>query len=182
MYSPNQKDILTLFFSQPQWQLYVHEIGKVLGKKPGVFQKALNALEREGILKSERRGNQRVISLNQDYPLLKEVGKIIQKTAGIENLLEKLVSKEPGVEIALIFGSYAKDRMKTVSDIDLLLVSQKDVEDKILERIEAIEGRILREINPKFYTTGEYLQKKKNKDPFLREILSDQYILLKGQP
>ncbi|OGQ45293.1 MAG: hypothetical protein A3H42_00850 [Deltaproteobacteria bacterium RIFCSPLOWO2_02_FULL_46_8] len=182
MFSPNQQALLSLLFSNPGQEYHMNEIGRILGKKPGVFQKALNALEREGVLSSRRRGNQRLIFLNKEYPLLKEVEKIIQKTVGAEAMLKELVVGEPDIKTAYIFGSYAKDKMQSHSDIDLVLVGKKEGEDKMLEGIEKIESRIQREINPKFYTPQEYAKKKKEKDSFLTEILNDLYVTLKGKP
>lgn len=182
MFSPNQQALLTLFISNPAQEHHLNEIGRILGKKPGVFQKALNALEKEGILRSQMRGNQRLVSLNKQYPLLKEVSKIIQKTVGVEALLNGVVGKEPGIHSAFIFGSYAKNKMRSDSDIDLILVGEKETEDVILEAIEKIEKQIQREINPKFYSAQEYAKKKKQKDPFLKEVLGDTHIVLKGKP
>lgn len=182
MFSPNQQTLLALFVSNPAQEYHLHEIGRILGKKPGVFQKALNSLEKEGILKSRMRGNQRLVSLNKEYPLLTEVSKIIQKTVGIEATLRELVNKENGIQTAYIFGSYAKDKMRSDSDIDLILVGEKETEDIILEAMEKIEKRIQREVNSKFYSPREYAKKKKQRDPFLKEVLSNAPIVLKGKP
>lgn len=182
MFSPNQKRLLSLFISTPSREYHLHEIGRLLGKKPGTFQKALNRLEDEGILESRMKGNQRLVSLNKEYPLLKEITRIIQKTVGIEGSIKGIVCREKGVFASYIFGSYAKNKMRGTSDIDLIIVGDSAVEDRILEEIEKIEKRVQREINLKFYTVGEYTKKKKKHDPFLEEILSDRYIVLKGKP
>lgn len=182
MFSPNQQVLLNLFITNPEQEYHLHEIGRILEKKPGTFQKALNALEERGILKSHMRGNQRLVSLNKKYPLLKEITKIIQKTVGIEIMLKELVESEDDIHIAYIFGSYAKNKMRSDSDIDLILVGLENAEDAILEGIEKIEKKIQREINPKFYTTTEYARKIRQNDPFLKEILDTHYITLKGRP
>jgi hypothetical protein len=43
-----------------------------------------------------------------------------------------------------------------------------------------VEKAIGREINYKLYTEKDFRQKRKDKDPFLTEVLTDKYILLKG--
>lgn len=182
MFSPNQQAILTLFITNPSREYHLHEIGRIMGKKPGLFQKSLNALEKEGILKSRIRGNQRLVSLNEQYPLLKEVTKIIQKTVGVEALLKEIIGKEPGIESAFIFGSYAKDKMRSNSDIDLILVGKREAEDIILEAFEKVERQIQREINSKFYSAKEYAKKKKGRDSFLDEVLNGPLVILKGLP
>lgn len=182
MFSPNQQALLVLFISNPQQEYHLHEMGRILGKKPGVFQKALDSLEKEEILKSRRRGNQRLVSLNQHYPLLKEVQQIIQKTVGIEAMLKNLFAQEPDIRTAFIFGSYAKDKMQSYSDIDLVLVGKKGVDDKTLGGLDKIEKLVQREINPRFYTDKEYVERKKQKDPFLMGIFNGICITLKGKP
>lgn len=182
MYSPNQLNLLRLFISNPEQEYHLHEIGRILQKKPGIFQKALNILEKNGILKSRRRGNQRLVSLNQQYPLLKEITGIIQKTVGIEAMLKEIVEREPGVQSAFIFGSYARDKMRTNSDIDVVCVGKKEAEDRILAELAKVEKQIQREINFRFYTVREYGAKKETNDPFLTEILSERHIVLKGKP
>lgn len=182
MFSTNQESLLALFITNPSEEYHLQEIGRIMGKKPGVFQKALNSLEREGILKSRLSGHQRLVSLNRQYPLLKEVSHIIQKTVGIEALLKEAVNQEPGIQTAFIFGSYAKNKMRVHSDIDLIVVGEKRAEDIILEVIEKIEKQIQREINLKFYLPKKYILKKRYKDPFLREVLGDIVIVLKGKP
>lgn len=182
MFSINKQGLLNLFIINPAKEYHLHEIGRILGKKPGVFQKSLNALEDEGILKSRRRGNQRLVSLNKQYPLLKEITKLMKKTVGVEAQFKKMVRSMDGIKTAYIFGSYARDKMRGDSDIDLLLVGEPKAEDRVLEEIERIEEKIQREINPKFYTIEEYAQKIKQHDPFLEEILNGRHIILKGRP
>ena len=43
----NKSKLLKLFFSSPDKSFYMQEIGRILHKKPGVFQKTLNNLEKE---------------------------------------------------------------------------------------------------------------------------------------
>lgn len=182
MLSINQQAILALLFAHPQTSYYLHEIGRILGKKPGVFQKALNSLEEQGMVVSQRRGNQRVVSLNPRYPLRQELKRMIQKTAGVEGRLTSLVNGEPQIQTAFLFGSYVTNRMQSHSDIDLILIGARDAEDKMLEGIEQIEKFIQREINPKFYTVEEYTKKKREADPFLTDILGKATLILKGKP
>jgi predicted nucleotidyltransferase len=76
-----------------------------------------------------------------------------------------------------------KNKLTVSSDIDLLLVVENSkIEDSLLNKFAEIEKKLQREINYRIYLLKEYLQKKKLHDPFLDEILHDDYILLKGEP
>jgi outer membrane protein TolC len=78
--SKNKAKILKLFYAHPEEQFYIQQIGRLLGKKPGVFQRALNNLEQEGILQSEYKANARFFKINKGYPVYQELKSIIFKT------------------------------------------------------------------------------------------------------
>ena len=57
LFTKNRAELLKLFFSSPDRNYYMQEIGRILGKKPGTFQRTLNKLVSEGILESEYSAN-----------------------------------------------------------------------------------------------------------------------------
>jgi predicted nucleotidyltransferase len=182
LFTKTQAEILALLFAHQGEEYYLSQIGEVLGKQPGVFQRGINALERDGIIKSRKKGNQRLFSINKGYVLLNEVQGIVNKTSGVEGALREFVHGIDKIEIALIFGSFAKNALRADSDIDLLIViDSPEIEDKLIGRLAGIEHKLQREINYKIYTYKEFQRKRIKKDPFLEEILNDRYILLKGK-
>lgn len=180
MYTDNQTQILATLISQPDKEYYLSELGKILQKHPGIFQRGINSLERQGIIISHKRGNQRLFSINKKHPLFNEIKAIIQKTQGAEGLLRKITKEIKEISIALIYGTYAKDKMRSDSDIDILIVGNARAEGILLKKIGKIEKKLQREINYKIYSKIEFTKKREMKDPFLEEILFDRYILLKG--
>jgi predicted nucleotidyltransferase len=182
-FSKNQLEILTLFISHPTEEFHLSKIGEILQKSPGVFQRGINSLEKEGILGSKKQGNQRIFNLNKEYVLFDEIKSIVNKTYGAEGLLRHCLIDIKEIKTAFIFGSYVKNKLTVSSDIDLLLVVENSkIEDSLLNKFAEIEKKLQREINYRIYLLKEYLQKKKLHDPFLDEILHDDYILLKGEP
>lgn len=182
LFSKNQLDILSLLFAHPGEEYYLSEIGEILEKRPGVFQRGINALQKEGIIKSRKRGNQRLFLINTEYALFSEVQSIVNKTCGAEGALRNFVNGTTEITTALIFGSYAKNALNIRSDIDLLLVTKRvKIDDKIISKLSEIERKIQREINYKIYVNKEFQRKMAAGDPFLKEILNDKYILLKGK-
>lgn len=75
----NKTRLLKLFYGHPAKDFYMQEIGRHLGKKPGVFQKTINKMEEDGILISEYRANARYFRANTKYPFYKELKSIIFK-------------------------------------------------------------------------------------------------------
>lgn len=75
----NKTKLLKLFYANPGQSYYMHEIGRLLRKKPGVFQRVINKMEREGILTSEYRANARYFRANTRYPIYSELKSILAK-------------------------------------------------------------------------------------------------------
>lgn len=175
----NKAKLLGLFFTNPEESFYIQEIGRILGKKPGTFQRTLNNLIADGILLSEYKGNLRFIKVNKKYPIYKELKSIIFKTIGIQGSIRKILQEIENVKIAFIYGSYAKSKENFLSDVDLMVIGNPD-EDRLIDKIDNLEGRLKREINYKIYSYDEFRKEIEEKDPFVLEILRNKKIILIG--
>ena len=181
MFGSKQILILAILSENPQKEYYLHELGRLLGKKPGVFQIGINSLESQGWVTSRKQGTLRLFKINEQHPLYKEVKSFVSKTVGVEAQLRDILISIEGIEIALIYGSYAKDSMRPDSDVDVLVVvSSNKAEDKLVSELSRVEKMLGREINYKLYNEKDFRLKRKNKDPFLAGILADKHSLLKG--
>jgi len=180
--SKNQLLLLKLFYTNPEKAFYMQEVGRIVGKKPGVFQRTLNVLVEEGFLQSEYRAHSRFFQANTRHPLYPELKKMIAKTAGVEGTLRELFSRVKEVKIALLYGSFAKGKERKDSDVDLLVVGASRVENRLLTEIPRLEKELQREINYKLYSEAEYRGNRAKGDPFLQEVLTDRIIILKGNP
>jgi predicted ABC-type ATPase len=77
MFTENQITLLRILAKQPDHSFTMSELGRLIGKRPGVFQRGLNALDEEGYIRSTRQGNRRYICINKEHPLLGAVCRII---------------------------------------------------------------------------------------------------------
>ncbi len=173
----NRADLLRLFFTNPERSFYMHEIGRILGKKPGAFQRTINSLEEEGVLTSEYQANARYFKVNKDYPLYKELKSIVYKTVGVGGSIREKLRHFPGLKLAFIYGSYAKKEDNSLSDIDLIIVGELD-EDKLIKEFDRLERLLQREINYRLYSLSDL---QKEDDPYLKSVLKDKKILLIGE-
>lgn len=182
LFTKYQNQILAVLINQSATEHYLSELGRILGKHPGVFLKGINSLEKQSFILSRKKGNQRLFKINRDHPLFEEIKSIVQKTEGVEGLARELVAGIKGIRVALIYGTYAKGALRFDSDIDLLVVADSDkAEDILLEEIRSAEQKLQREINYKIYSAKEFAKKRREKDPFITEILSEPYVLIKGR-
>jgi len=179
--SSNQFSILAILGENPKREFHLHELGRLLGKMPGVFQRGINSLEKKGLILSRKQGNLRLFMINEHHPLYKEMLALVRKAYGVEALLKKAVNDIVGIKLALIYGSYAKNKMRADSDVDLLIVADDlKAEDVLIEALSGIEKSMRREINFKIYNDKDFEHRRESDDPFLNEILSDKHIILKG--
>ncbi len=172
----NQSLILSVLFANPDKSFYFRELGRMLNKQPGVFQRDINKLEESGILKSSYQGTSRFFALNKSHYLYKEIKNIIVKTTGLEIILAKALKSIPRIQRAFIYGSFANKTFDNFSDLDLIIIGQP--EQKLLDNVfKHLEQRFNREINYLLYSTAEFQKKKKN-DLFLKEVLKGKIIPL----
>lgn len=175
----NRAKLLQLFFTNPDQAFYMQEIGRILGKKPGTFQRTLNNMVSDGILESEFKANARYFKVNKKYPLLKELKSIISKTVGVQGSLSDIMEGIQQVRFSFIYGSFAKNTQNSASDIDILIVGNPD-EDILMQKIEDLEKRLQREINYNIYPKDEFKQRLKSRDSFIANIVKEHKIILKG--
>lgn len=175
----NRAELLRLFFTNTDRSFYMQEIGRILGKKPGIFQRTLNNMVSEGILKSTYQANTRYFKLNKNYPLYKELKSIVFKTVGIVGSIRAVLTQFANIKFAFIFGSYAKARENYLSDIDLAVIGRPD-EDKLIRALDRLEEKLRREINYKLYAEKEFKRDVARKDPFILEVLRDKKAMVIG--
>ncbi|MBU4216467.1 nucleotidyltransferase domain-containing protein [Candidatus Parcubacteria bacterium] len=167
--------ILGYFFLNRNKQNYINELAKILEIDPGNIDKKLKELEREGILASELRGNQKYYFLNKDFSLLKEVERLYNFKYGFGKIIADAIMEVDGVKEVYIFGSYAKGGFGDESDIDLLLVGDQSAIGA-RKKLAKIEKQIGREINIVNLTKKELIKKKSNKDEFISNIFANKII------
>jgi len=179
--SPNQYSILAILGENPRREYHLHELGRLIGKNPGVFQRGINSLEKERLIISRKQGNLRLFRINENHPLQKEMMALVRKTYGIEARLRNALMNISGIRIALIYGSYAKKKMRADSDVDLLIVADDlKTEDILIDVLDRVEKALQREVNYRIYDMEDFGRKRQSGDPFLQEVLSGENILLKG--
>ena len=157
----------------------MQEIGRILGRKPGVFQRTLNNMATEGILDSEYKANARYFRINKKYPLYQELKSIVSKTAGVQGSIQEALKKLKNIHFAFIHGSFAKNKTRAASDIDLIIVGKPD-ENALIAELDKLENRLQREINYNLYSLKKFKLDIKSKNPFLWEVLNGKKIMLIG--
>jgi len=175
-----RRKLLTYSFTHPDENYYVRELSHLINEDPGNLSRELRRLEDEGLYTSVTKGRVRFFSLNKRYPLFKELKKIIFKTEGVQGSLRELVQKYEGIVLAFLYGSYAKNRERKTSDIDLVVVGGVP-RNPFTRDVRQLESTLNREINFAVYNKSEFAKERKKEGGFLNLILKDNILLLKGR-
>jgi predicted nucleotidyltransferase len=169
------KKLLKFFFLNPHKKLYLNELARALDCDRGNLTRKLREMEKEGLLISEFTGPLHYYKLNGHFPLLKAYKDIFRQTLGPEAELRAVFSKLKGVDHLYIFGSYASDKLRPASDIDLLFVgtaSHIQITKTILD-LQKTWGRVINIVD---MSPNEFREKLKNKDALLSDIFRKPYI------
>jgi len=174
-----RRDLLALFFTNPQKSYYLRELSRLLKCSAGSLRRELLKLEQDGLFETRKEGNLLYYSLNTRYPLYKEIRGIVAKTVGVEARLRLALSGAAGIKTAFIYGSFAARREKTTSDIDVFIIGDASLKD-LSAPLRQAEKALAREINVTLYSEDEYLRRKEEKAEFLKEVLKAPKIILLG--
>ncbi len=177
--SKTRKALFRLFFTNPESEYYLRELERILDIPVSMIRKELLRLEESGIFASSRKGNLVYFFLNKSYPLFEEMKSMVFKTIGIKGLLKDAFTEIKGIETAFIYGSFAKNEENAKSDIDLFIIGKVN-EDKLVTKIGKLEKLLKREINYSLYSNSDFIKKRKEKDPFILDLLESPKIFLAG--
>jgi len=165
-----RRNLLAYFSTNPHARHYVRELARVLEVDPTNLSRELTRRSREGLFRSEIKGNQKYFGLNRDYPLYEEVRRIIFKTVGVTGELRQALKDIKGLEEGYLYGSFAKQtQIDPVSDIDILLIGKPNAEE-LEAAMSRLEKQFRREINYTLLSPQEFKQRRKRGDPFLEDV------------
>lgn len=169
------RKLLGYFFLHEEESLYFNEMARRIDVDKRNLAKKLKEFELMGLLVVEARGNLRIYSLNKNFPLYKEFKKVVLRISGVEIELKKTLSKVQGIKEAFIFGSYAKNSMDSLSDIDVMVIGEHNTID-LHKALGHVQKTIDREINIVSLSQKEF--RAKLKDPFISKVMQEKRIIL----
>jgi len=168
--------ILSLLFSQPERRLYLRQIIRLAGAGQGAVQRELARLVRAGILTRTREGNLAYYQVNRAVPVFEELRGIVQKTAGIPDLLRvALLPLSDSIQQAFLYGSTARGTERTESDIDLMVIGNVSFFD-VVSAVSPLQETLGREINPTVFTSDEFEKRLAARDHFLSQVMQDERV------
>jgi predicted nucleotidyltransferase len=181
LFSKTQQRVLGLLLGQPARRFTLSELIRLADAGTGAVQREVDRLSRAGIVTTTIESGRKHIQANSSSPIFSELRGIVEKTSGIAALLRDAIESSPAhVRFATLYGSVAKGTDTSLSDIDVLIVSDDLTEETAFMMFRDVEGRLGRRISPTIYTTGEFADRRRAQNPFLAKVLSGQHVVLAG--
>lgn len=167
--------ILRLFFQNEEQSFNVKEIAKKCQLTQDSVKKELAKLTKINLIQKKsfnKDNNQKkeknFYILNQKFPLINELRSLLLDTPFFsQKELTSLFKKETGLQLVIITGIFLKENRSLV---DLLIVSKKQKNSKILRLIKKIESQVGKEIRWSLMTIDEFNYRFGMNDRFLKDI------------
>ncbi len=172
--------ILITTILQPERWWYQSDLAHHIGVTPSSLQRELVSLREAGILEARREGSRIYCRANAECPFLSDLQGLLIKTAGLFDVLrEGLEGVLASVDFAFIYGSAARGEEVAASDVDLMLIGDVRMAEKVLP-LRQLEKQIQRGVNPVLLSWAEFVQKRTQEQHFLMNVLRGKKIYLKG--
>jgi len=182
LFPKTRQVLLAATILQPDRWWYLSDLAKHLGLRPSSLQRELSALSKAGILAKKRNGNRIYYKADLNCPFLGDLQGLLVKTAGLVNVLKK--SLHPffkTLDFAFVYGSMARADYSSESDVDLFIIGNLSAK-KLSTALKRAENQIIRSINPSLYSWEEFHQKFKDGNSFIKNVIKDKKLFVKGDP
>lgn len=172
--------VLSLLYGNPEEAFYLRQIVRAVGKGMGATQRELTNLTSSGIVVRRRMGNQVYYKANKENPIFIELRNLILKTTGayaiIGDSMERIAQT---IDVAFIYGSFARGEETVGSDIDIMVVGDVDVQD-VASALYPLHETLGRAINPTVYSREDFTDRISKGNHFLMTVLKEPKHFLIG--
>ena len=176
-----QQRVWSLFFGQPDRSFFKQELIDRAGSGSGAVQRELARLVDSGLVSVSRIGSQKHYQANRTAPVFEELRGIVTKTIGLADPLRAALRPlAKRIDLALIYGSFAKGNDRAQSDIDLLVVGNDITLEDLFARLGPVEKKLGRTISPTLYTREEFTRRQRGGNAFLQKVLGGEHLVLMG--
>jgi DNA-binding transcriptional ArsR family regulator len=129
--SQQQGEILALLLGDPDQELSLTDIARLVDVPHPSVHREIERAERAGLVTSRKVGNIRLVRANVSSPYFAGLAEVLTRAFGVPAVLAGELADIPGIEAALVFGSWAarhegQDGVRPVGDIDVLVLGNPD--------------------------------------------------------
>lgn len=176
-----QQRVLALLFGQPERSYYASELIRLARSGTGAVHRELTRLVESGLVTQTRIGNQKHYRANHSSPIFEELHGIVVKTVGLVGPLhDALAPYSKKIRTAFVYGSVAKGKDISRSDIDLMIIANGIAYRDLIADLQKAEAILHRPINFNLMTLAEWKRKLAERSPFATKIDAQAKIFITG--
>ncbi len=157
--SNTQLRILGATYLDPERHFTIPDLVERTGRPQPTVAREVQRLVTAGLLESELRSGRRTVWAAVTSPIFDELRSILLKTIGPEPVLERLLRTVPGIERAVIYGSWARryhgEAGPFPGDVDLMVIGNADVA-RIRAAADEASRELGRDVNATVLTRQEW--------------------------
>jgi DNA-binding transcriptional ArsR family regulator len=171
-------EIFRLLFGISAEELHVREIERRSGLAIRTVSQELKKLEEMDLVAARRDGNRLYYSANRDHPLYNDIRNMVMKTVGLAGILSDALAGAP-ISVAFVFGSLARGGENAQSDVDLMVIAETGLRE-VSRLLAGVSERIGREVNPHVMSAGEFMERRRAEDHFLKRVIGSPKLFVVG--
>ncbi|HEX4420986.1 MAG TPA: nucleotidyltransferase domain-containing protein [Kofleriaceae bacterium] len=181
LFSQTQQRVFSLLFGQPERAFGTSELIGLADSGSGAVQRELKRLLDSKLVVTSSIGRQKFYRANTAAPIFEELRSIVEKTTGVpEQLRIALAPLGSSLQLAVLYGSVAKQNDTAASDIDVLLVSDALALEDVFAALQRAERRLGRHVSPTLYTSDEFHRRRRDGQSFVSRVLTGKHMVLVG--
>jgi predicted nucleotidyltransferase len=166
--------MLGWFLAHPTKRPHINQLARELGISPASVKRYADLFVRDGILTEASAGTARLLSLDNDTVMVKEMKRlymvILLLEAGITGIARTAIS-------LVMYGSASAGTFDEQSDIDILVLGNEN--DVDFERVAEIEGIVGHELQVTVIPCYRWEEMKQRGDAFVAGVIS-RHVLFQG--
>ncbi len=169
--------IFALLYGHENKEYHLRDLARRTGLAIRTIQQDIKNLQDLDLIKARRDGNRLYFRANRIHPAYVDIRALVLKTTGIVPLLSETLAGRSDVQLAFIFGSFAKGEEGAESDIDLVVVGDIGLR-KLTGLLSEHSKSLGREINPHVYSRKEFVRRITEKDHFIKSVLESSKLFI----
>jgi predicted nucleotidyltransferase len=165
---------------QPDREFKGNELAALMGDLPQTTSKELRRLVGSGLVVERAVGRTKLYRAGTDSPFYEHLRALVELAFGPETELRQRLAAVQGIDVAAIFGSWARgEHLRPTSDIDVLVVGSPSY-DELADTANAVEPLIGREVQLVTYSWDELDQRIADDSVFVSSVLEGPLTPLVG--
>lgn len=181
LFTSVQQRVLGLLFGQPGRRFQGVELIRLAASGTGAVHRELTRLAASGLINVTSVGSQKFYQANRASPVFRELHGLVRKTVGVElPLAESLAPLAKRVRAAFVYGSFAKGKETTRSDVDIMVIGARLEYPDLYLALQQAEKLLGRPINPHLMTHAEWKKKLDARNHFVAKVSAQPKLFLIG--